>query len=124
MARTKANKAQLAIPEVYRGDFLNTLDQTKPVGQAMHDRFGMVLADLGGDANIATVKRSTARDWACLDVLIESLFCRLADGKKVDVGALTQLLNSKLGLARQLGLERKARTVRSLHEVMRAGSAP
>jgi hypothetical protein len=118
VARTKANKLMMTIPEGYRGDFLSCLDRSTPAGQAMHERLTSVIADLGGDDNVATVKRSTARDWACLDVLVESVFCRAATGEKIDIGALNHLVSTKLGAARLLGLERRARTVRTLRQVM------
>jgi hypothetical protein len=113
----------MTIPVAYRGDFLSCLDRSKPVGQAMHDRLAMVIGDLGGEDNVATIKRSMARDWACLDVLVENLFCRLVDGEKVDAGALTQLMNTKTGLARLLGLARRPKQVRTLHQVMRGEPA-
>jgi hypothetical protein len=43
-------------------------------------------------------------------------------GEEVDAGSWTQLLNSWLGVAGRLGLERRARNVRSLHEVMQGAA--
>jgi hypothetical protein len=119
MAREPDNKLLMSIPKGYRGDFLSCLDRSTPVGQAMHERCAMVISDLGGESELATVRRSTARDWAGLDVLVESLFCRVAAGEAVDTGALTQLMNTKTGLARILGLDRRPKQIRKLHDVMR-----
>ena len=41
---------------------------------------------------------------------------QLAAGEQIDIGSYTQLTNTWLGLARTLGLERKSRPVRRLHE--------
>lgn len=42
----------------------------------------------------------------------------LAAGEQIDVGSLTQALNSLLGLFRLLGLERRQKPLRRLHEHM------
>jgi hypothetical protein len=122
VAREQASKLLSRIPADFRGDFMTIIDRNTPVGQAMHDRCAMVVTDLGGDDNLSTVKRSTARDWAGLDVLVESLLCRLAAGEEIDAGSLVQLMNTKTGIARMLGLDRRPKQVRSLAEYM-AGKA-
>jgi hypothetical protein len=52
--------------------------------------------------------------------MIEGMECRAAAGEGVDIGSWTQLTNTWLGIARLLGLERKARTVRSLRQHLEA----
>jgi len=48
---------------------------------------------------------------------VETYEQNLAKDVSIDLGAYTQAINSLLGLYRLLGLERKARKARSLHEV-------
>jgi hypothetical protein len=120
MAREPSKKLVMTLPEEYRGDFLSCLDRSTPMGQAMHERCEQVTADLGDDPS--TVKRSTARDWAGLDVLVESLFCRVNAGEPLDIGALTQLINTKTGIARMLGLARRPKRVRSLRDIMQGAA--
>lgn len=122
MARTPKNKLLVKIPEAYRDDFVRCLDRATPMGQEMQRRYEKVLSDHGGEDALSEVKRSTVEDWAGLAVLVKMLWTMLGAGEQVDIGALSQLLNVKLGTSRAIGFERQARPVRSLREVM-AGSA-
>jgi hypothetical protein len=51
-----------------------------------------------------------------MECVIEGIELQLAAGEQIDIGTYTQLTNTWLGLARTLGLERKSRPVRRLHE--------
>jgi hypothetical protein len=88
-----------------------------PLARSFLDRYDEVLNDLGEDP--AVTKRSEARDFAILDVLIETMAGDAFAGNKLDVGALTQAMNAKSGKARVLGLERRPKKVRTLRDVMR-----
>jgi hypothetical protein len=57
-----------------------------------------------------------------MEAVIEGFELQLAAGETIDLGSYTQLINSWIGLARMLGLERKPRPVRGLHEHMRKAS--
>lgn len=119
MARGKSVKLLASIPAKYRADFLDRVDRRTVLGRAVHDRYHAVISDLGGDDVLSTIKRSHVRRLVTLETMIEGIEARALSGEEVDAGSWTQLLNSWLGVAGRLGLERKPRNVRNLHEVMR-----
>jgi hypothetical protein len=99
---------------------MDRLDKRTVLGKAVVDRYSAVVADLGGDQNLTRIKLSLVRRFTWFEVMIEGMECRAAAGEGVDIGSWTQLTNTWLGIARLLGLERKARTVRSLRQHLEA----
>jgi hypothetical protein len=120
MARGKSVRLLAAIPVKYRPDFIERLDKRTVLGRAVHNRYHAVVADLGGEEALSTIKRSHVRRLVTLETMIEGIEARALSGEEVDAGSWTQLLNSWLGVAARLGLERKARNVPKLREVMAA----
>lgn len=104
-----------ALPADYVPDFMERLDMRTVLGKAVSERFHAVMTDLGGEENLTTVKRSLARRFTWFEVMLEGMECRMASGEQIDIGSWTQLTNSWLGIARMLGLERKAKPARGLH---------
>jgi hypothetical protein len=123
MARGKSVRLLASIPAKYRPDFLERVDRRTVLGRAVHNRYHAVVADLGGEEALSTIKRSHVRRLVTLECMIEGIECRALAGEDVDAGSWTQLLNSWLGVAGRLGLERKPRNVRGLHEIMRGDAA-
>jgi hypothetical protein len=123
MARGKSVRLLATIPTKYRADFIERLDKRTVLGKAVHDRYQAVVADLGGEEALSTIKRAHVRRLVTLESMIEGIECRALAGEEVDAGSWTQFLNSWLGVAGRLGLERRARNVPRLREVMR-GDAP
>lgn len=123
MARGKSVKLLAAIPAKYRPDFIERVDRRTVLGRAVYNRYHSVIADLGGDEALSTIKRSHVRRLVTLECMIEGIECHALAGEPVDVGCWVQMVNSWLGVARVLGLERKARNVRTLREVMNAPEA-
>jgi hypothetical protein len=119
MARGKSVRLLASIPEKYTPDFMARLDKRTVLGRAVVDRYEAILADLGGDDALTSVKRSLVRRFTWFEVMIEGMECRAAAGEAIDIGSWTQLVNSWLGIARMLGLERKSKPVRRLHDHMR-----
>ncbi len=66
-----------------------------------------MLADLGGEDSLSAIKRSMVRRFTWFEVMIEGIECRAAEGQQIDIGSWTQLVNTWLGIARALGLERR-----------------
>lgn len=97
---------------------MDRLDKRTVLGRAVLERYQSVLSDLGGEDALTTIKRSLVRRFTWFEVMIEGMECRAAAGEGVDIGAWTQLTNSWLGIARMLGLERQARPLRTLRDVM------
>ena len=122
MARGKSVRLLASIPAKYRPDFIERVDKRTVLGRAVHDRYHAVIADLGGEEALSTIKRSHVRRLVTLESMIEGIECRALAGEDVDAGSWTQLLNSWLGVAGRLGLARQPRTVRTLAQVM-AGRA-
>ena len=118
MARGKSVKLLASIPERYAPDFMDRLDKRTVLGRAVLERYQSVLSDLGGEDALTTIKRSLIRRFTWFEVMIEGMECRAAAGEGVDIGAWTQLTNSWLGIARMLGLERQARPLRTIRDVM------
>jgi hypothetical protein len=123
MARGKSVRLLATIPTKYRADFIERLDKRTVLGRAVHDRYQAVVSDLGGEEALSTIKRSHVRRLVTLESMLEGIECKALAGEEVDAGSWTQLLNSWLGVAGRLGLERKARNVRSLRDVMQGSAA-
>lgn len=120
MARGKSVRLLAAIPKKYTPDFMERLDMRTVLGKAVRDRYQAIVADLGGEEALATVRRSLVRRFVWFESMIEGIECQAAAGEAVDIGAWTQLVNSWLGIARMLGLERKARPIKRLREHLQA----
>jgi hypothetical protein len=124
MARGKSVRLLTSIPARYTPDFMDRLDKRTVLGRAVVDRYDGIVADLGGEEALTNIKRSLVRRFTWFEVMIEGLECRAAGGEDVDIGTWTQLVNSWLGIARMLGLERKARPTRRLRDLMDGTAAP
>ena len=116
MARGRSVRLLGEIPEKYTPDFMERLDRRTVLGKAVSQRFETVTADCGGIEGLAHVKIGLIRRFLWMECVIESIELQLAAGEQIDIGTYTQLTNTWLGLARTLGLERKSRPVRRLHE--------
>ena len=118
MARGKSVRLLASIPERYTSDFMDRLDRRTVLGKAVVDRYNAVLADLGGEDSLSAIKRSMVRRFTWFEVMIEGIECRAAEGQQIDIGTWTQLVNSWLGIARTLGLERRQRRVPKLQDYL------
>jgi len=103
---------------------MDRLDKRTVLGRAVVDRYEAVMSDLGGIEALSTVKRSLVRRFTWFEVMLEGFECRMASGESIDLGAWTQCCNSWLGLAKALGLDRRAKPARSLREIMGEAAAP
>jgi len=121
--RGKSVRLLASIPQKYSPDFIDRLDKRTVLGHAVVARYQAIVNDLGGDEALTNIKRSLVRRFIWFETMIEGMECRAAAGEGVDIGCWTQLTNSWLGIARMLGLERKSRPIRRLHEVMNGTAA-
>ena len=112
------------MPAQFKGHLVACLDAESDLGKAFLDRYAEVIRDLGGDDTIAATKRSEARDFVALDILIDGMCCDLLARNPIDIGAFTQAMNAKSGKARVLGLERKPKRGPTLREVMGSAITP
>jgi hypothetical protein len=111
-----------SIPERYRPDFVELLDGRTLIAQAIRGRIENIETDMGGSDRLSHARRSLVRRVVWLEAIIEHAEQRLANGESIDLGTHTQAINSLLGLYRTLGLERRTRPAKSLHEVMNGHS--
>jgi hypothetical protein len=81
-----------------------------------------LVSDAGGDNTLTHAKRSLIRRAVFLELLAETQEMKFTAGEPLDIGGYTQAFNSMIGAYRLLGLERKARTVRSLRDVMQGAA--
>lgn len=123
MARRKQVKLLAQLPRDYEADFMERIDRRTVLGKSVLQKFTAVVADLGGEESLSTVKRSLVRRFTWFEVMLEGIECRMASGEEIDIGAWTALTNTWLGIARMLGLERRARAVKTLRDVMRGDAA-
>jgi hypothetical protein len=122
MARGVSTKLKAGLPDGYRAGWLDKLDRRTKVARAILQRIGSLTSDAGGPDGLSHARTSLIRRAAFLEAICESHELKLAAGEEIDIGSYTQTLNSMLGLYRLLGIERKARNVRGLHEHMREAS--
>ncbi|MCC5982706.1 MAG: hypothetical protein JJU26_13415 [Oceanicaulis sp.] len=94
--------------------FLEHLDGRTVAARVLRQRLAEIHADLGGESSLSYAQRSLVRQAVWLESWLESQHAEAATGKAVDIGRMTQALNSLLGLWRTIGIERRARDVPDL----------
>lgn len=120
----RSAKIMAMIPDKYSPDFAERLDKRTNIAKAILGRIETIETDMGGADGLSHARRSLVRRVVWLEAIIENTEQQLAAGKGIDLGGHTQAINSLLGLYRLLGLERRARRVESLRDLMRAEPAP
>ncbi len=123
MSRGVSSKLTAELPAQYSADWLEHMDKRTKVWRAISDRITSLESDAGGAEALSHAKRSVIRRAVFLELLCESEEVRFAGGESLDVGRFTQALNSMLGAYRLIGVERKARTVRRLSDIMNGTDA-
>ncbi len=116
----RSPKPLATIPDRYSPDFAERLDKRTSIAKAIIERIGTIETDMGGAEALSHARRSLIRRTVWLEAIIEHSEQKLAAGEGIDLGGHTQAINSLLGLYRLLGLERRARPVERLRDVMRA----
>jgi hypothetical protein len=119
----RSPKPLATIPDRYSPDFADRLDGRTTIAKAIRERIEAIETDMGGADGLSHARRSLVRRVVWLEAIIEHSEQKLAAGEGIDLGGHTQAINSLLGLYRLIGLERRARSVERLRDVMR-GDAP
>jgi hypothetical protein len=122
MARGVSTKLSTSLPAAYSRDWVERLDRRTKIARLVTDRVSVLESDAGGTESLSHTKRSLIRRAVFLEMLTESQEMRFVGGEPVDVGAYTQAFNSMLGAYRLLGLERRQKPVKRLHEHLAAVS--
>lgn len=124
MARGVSTKLTATLPEQYSSDWLEHMDRRTKVWRAISDRIAALESDAGGAEGLSHAKRSIMRRAVFLELLAESQEVRFSAGESLDIGSYTQAFNSMLGAYRLLGVERRQRPIRRLHDVMTESPTP
>lgn len=111
------------IPRDYRGDYSQAEDQSTALGMTVDMRTASLVAEIGGGRHVGIVKRQLARNFTIVGVLIEGTASGITELKPVDIGALSQLMNAQIGLARVLGTDVATQQVSTVSEWVRAKNA-
>lgn len=105
---------QSALPDDYSADWIQRLDGRTRLAQAVRQRYAELTTDLGGHDALSYQRRSLAKRALWQEAVIEQMESALARGEDVDLGRMTQSVNSLQGLYKTLGLDRVARDVPDL----------
>jgi hypothetical protein len=87
MARGKSVRPRASIGPEYTDDFMERLDRRTVLRKAVFEHFESVVADLGGENNLSTIKLSLVRRFTWFEAMIQGIECRAAAGEEIDIGA-------------------------------------
>lgn len=105
-------------------DVMPTLDGRRRFSRAVNRSERALYADVGGSEALSHVQRALCRRFVLLEAWQSMFEAKLANGEPVGdlIGVYLQSVNVSIGLARSLGVKRRARDMR-LAEVLRKGAA-
>ncbi|MCU7830317.1 MAG: hypothetical protein KZQ85_14740 [Candidatus Thiodiazotropha sp. (ex Myrtea sp. 'scaly one' KF741663)] len=107
------------VPETYSNDWIEKIDGRYAIAKVVNDRLQALESDLGGRAALSYQQRSLCKRAIWMEAIIEQSEAKLARGEEVNQGALTQAVNSLIGLLKTLGLHRVERDVPSLNDYLK-----
>lgn len=102
------------LPKQYSSDWLEKLDGRTTLARTVRSRYDALAADLGGHDALSYQRRSLCKRAVWMEAVIEQQEAALSRGEDVDLGRLTQSINSLMGVLKTLGLDRVARDVPDL----------
>lgn len=108
----------LVLPNLYRRGFLNKLDRRYGLCRQLRSEYMEVADDLGGEDTLSSVSRTLVEKFVFLQFVTRTLEIKIsvAESYTIDSQLLSQWLSSVktlAGLAKLLGLERRARQIES-----------
>ena len=110
---------QQDIPTEYSADWLERLDGRTTLSRAVNQRYSDLTTDLGGADRLSYQRRSLAKRIVWMECVIEQQEAALARGDDVDMGRMTQSVNTLIGLLKTVGLDRSARDVPDLQSYLK-----
>jgi hypothetical protein len=105
------------LPAKYRAGFLNEMDGRTRTFEKLHAAHCEILTDLGGADNLSHVQKSLVERYVFLEFFLRNLESKIASESKESgelLGRWVQAVNSFLGLAKTIGLERRAKKITNL----------
>ncbi|MBA4411588.1 MAG: hypothetical protein C0397_19495 [Odoribacter sp.] len=109
-------------PKRYEQNFLARLDGRTENYKTLVSAYNNVMSDLGGEDNLSHVQHSLVERFVFLEFVMKHLEKRIVQNPKkreVILSRWIQGLNSLSGLARTIGLERRAKKIQSLQTYVR-----
>lgn len=98
---------------------LADLDRRTKAARAAFELRDRLVADLGGEDMISTMKMQIVESAAVMGAMLTDCAARYLTGKPIDLAEYTTLANAQRRLLADLGLERQARDVTNLDAYLR-----
>jgi hypothetical protein len=113
------------LPQRYTPGFIVKMDQRCMVSLRMTTAYANIVADCGGEDQITHIKAALIERFVFLEATLQAMEAEIAKeplGPRADVmfGRVVQAGNALNGLAKQLGIERRAKQVENLREFLDA----
>jgi hypothetical protein len=111
--KNNSHKVQ-SLPEKFRAGFLAALDGRTDLAKALRANYEQIVADVGGREDVGHVKSSLIERFCWLEAILQALETDMAKGaidKAEALGKWIQAVNSLSGLAKVLGVDRKAKSM-------------
>ena len=108
--RNRSTKPQ-TLPAKFRAGFLAELDGRTDLAKALRANYQQIVDDIGGAADLSHVKAALVERFVWLEAILQTIEHEMVSGKidKAEaLGRWIQAVNSLSGLAKVLGVERKA----------------
>ena len=113
-------RKRTTLPNKYEKNFLSKLDGRYELARELKAAYSELTDDLGGSENLSHIKRALCERFVWLEAVMRGIEKQIAEGSEKKAARLLsrwiQAVNSLTGLAKSLGLERRARKVEQLRE--------
>lgn len=109
-AAYNASKPQ-TLPVTFKAGFLADLDKRTELAKSLRSNYDAIVADIGGTDDVGHIKASLVERFVWLEAILQTIEHELVNGtidKAEALGRWIQAVNSLTGLAKVLGVERKA----------------
>lgn len=122
-AKNEGGKLQIRLPKVQLRT-LRDLDRRTTAARAALELRNSIIADLGGDNSLSTMKRAIVDSAATLGAMLEDMAAAYLAGDGADLSLYATLANAQRRLMADLGLERRAKDVTpDLHAYLKGRAA-
>jgi hypothetical protein len=126
-----------SLPEKFEPGFLAKLDGRTEISRLLHSNYLAIVADLGGESELSHIKLALVERFVFLEAVLCGIESQLAvaraakakndveAARKVEVeliGRWIQAVNSLTGLAKTLGIERRANNPWNAVDALRASN--
>jgi hypothetical protein len=103
------------------GPVLPGCDGRSILARRYKDIAGQIIADCGGLDRLSESRLQLIRRFAAAACLAEQMEARLASGKEINVSEHSLLCSTLTRLVQRIGINRVAKTVTSLSDILRSG---